>query len=93
MDLVQINRRYRLEKRIAFGTFSQYEASLSHIYSTHNHTAEIRVAHDILSGCDVAIKLEPMQGTYCTLGHEFCVYKKLAGGMGIPRIYWFGIEG
>lgn len=39
------------------------------------------MAHDIFSGQDVAVKLEPMQGVHCTLKHEFLVYKKLCRRM------------
>ena len=93
MHLVRIDGRYRLQERIAVGSCGQYAALILHLYSTHDHTAEVYLGHDILSGRDVAIKLEPMRGTYCTLPHEFCVYKKLAGGTGIPRVSWFGTEG
>jgi serine/threonine protein kinase len=50
------------------------------------------VAHDIFSGQDVAVKLEPTRGAHCTLEHEFHVYKKLAGGPGISIVHSFGIE-
>jgi hypothetical protein len=50
------------------------------------------VARDIFLGRDVAVKLEPTQGPHCTLEHEFHVYKKLAGGLGIPFVHLFGTE-
>jgi hypothetical protein len=50
------------------------------------------MAHDIFSGQDVAVKLEPTQGVHCTLEHEFLIYKKLAGGRGIPFAHSFRIE-
>ena len=28
-----------------------------------------------------------------TLEHEFHVLQSLAGGVGIPRVHWFGVEG
>lgn len=50
------------------------------------------MARDIFSGQDVAVKLEPTQSVYRTLEHEFRVYKKLAGGRGIPFVHSFRIE-
>ena len=59
---------------------------------TQNFAGEIYLAHDILSGQDVAVKLEPVEGKHRTLEHEFNVYLKLGRGTGIPRVHWFGIE-
>lgn len=50
------------------------------------------MARDIFSEQEVAVKLEPTQGASCSLEHEFYVYKKLAGGLGIPFVHLFGIE-
>jgi hypothetical protein len=50
------------------------------------------VARDIFSGQDIAVKLEPTQSALCTLEHELHVYKKLAGGIGIPSVHSFSIE-
>jgi len=47
---------------------------------------------DILLQQSVVIKLEPLAGEYHTLEHEFHVYKKLSGGIGIPGVHWFGME-
>jgi hypothetical protein len=60
--------------------------------STHNYTGEIYMAHDIFSGQDIAVKLKPMQGSCCTLEHEFNIYEKLAGGLGILFVHSFRIE-
>ena len=46
----------------------------------------------ILSEESVILKLEPLEGNDHTLEHEFSVYKRLNGGMGIPFVLWFGIE-
>jgi len=63
-------------------------------HSTHRpgHTDEIYLARDILSGNDIVIKLERVEGKVHTLGDEFHVYTKLKGGTGIPRVHWFGTE-
>ncbi|KAF8810885.1 kinase-like protein [Phlegmacium glaucopus] len=74
-DLVQIDRRYRLQRKLGSGSF-----------------AEIYAARDIFSGKDIAVKLELLQGAHGTLEHEFDIYKKLAGGTGIPFVHSFGVE-
>jgi predicted Ser/Thr protein kinase len=56
------------------------------------YTDEICLAYDILSGNDVVIKLERVEGKVRTLGGEFHVYTKLKGGTGIPHVHWFGRE-
>ena len=33
-----------------------------------------------------------MEGKDHTLHHEYRVYSKLSGGIGIPRVRWFGVE-
>ena len=41
----------------------------------------------------VAIKLEEVKKQHPQLHYESRVYKILAGGQGIPRIRWYGVEG
>jgi serine/threonine protein kinase len=93
MELVRIDGRYRLRRRLGSGSSGRYQDSHPVVFlSTHNYTGDIYVAHDIFSGQDIAVKLEPTRGACCTLEHEFHVYKKLAGGPGIPSVHLFGIE-
>ncbi|KAF8219575.1 putative casein kinase I [Tricholoma matsutake] len=53
---------------------------------------EIYLACDILSGQPIIIKLEPLNSDHQMLEHEFHVYCKLCEGVGIPEVYWFGME-
>ncbi|CAG9333167.1 unnamed protein product [Blepharisma stoltei] len=54
---------------------------------------------DIYLGCntqtheEVAIKLENIRSRHPQLLFESKIYRILQGGIGIPTIYWFGIEG
>ena len=54
---------------------------------------------DIYSGTEqwtnneVAIKLESIKSKHPQLLYECKLYKILAGGLGVPRIYWYGVEG
>jgi len=54
---------------------------------------EIYSGDCILSGEEVAIKFESTQARPQQLFYESTVYKLLAGGVGIPSIKWYGVEG
>ncbi|KAJ6609648.1 kinase-like domain-containing protein [Mycena sp. CBHHK59/15] len=54
---------------------------------------DIYLAINVVSGEEVAVKLEPVNAKYPLLEHETKVYKILAGGLGVPVVRWFGIEG
>lgn len=48
---------------------------------------------NLISGEEVAIKLESIRSRHPQLDYESRVYKYLSGGVGIPFIRWFGREG
>ncbi|KAJ1558725.1 Aspartokinase [Nowakowskiella sp. JEL0078] len=50
-------------------------------------------AVDIRSGELVAIKRESLERSPLYLQHEFKLYQLLWGGVGVPRVYFFGQEG
>lgn len=54
---------------------------------------DIYIGTDITNGEEVAVKLEPVQTKHPQLQYESRVYKVLEGGVGIPQIKWFGVEG
>ncbi|KAI8384763.1 kinase-like domain-containing protein [Radiomyces spectabilis] len=54
---------------------------------------EIYLGTNILSGEDVAVKLENIRAAHPQLEYEARVYKTLAGGVGIPFVRWYGKEG
>ncbi|KAH8994770.1 kinase-like protein [Lactarius deliciosus] len=54
---------------------------------------DVFFARDILLLQDVVIKLEPLTARQHLLEHEYHVYQKLSGGVGIPQVRWFGTEG
>ncbi|KAJ7880670.1 hypothetical protein B0H13DRAFT_2345466 [Mycena leptocephala] len=47
---------------------------------------------NIISGEEVAIKLESVEAKHPQLEYESKVYKTLAGGVGVPSLRWFGTE-
>jgi hypothetical protein len=53
-------------------------------------------ARHLLSGAEVAIKVEMPQGysnEVLVLPYEAAVYRHLAGYPGIPRMHWYGVDG
>ncbi|KAL5480549.1 HRR25_2 [Sanghuangporus weigelae] len=53
---------------------------------------DIYLGVNIISGEQVAIKLESMKAKHAQLEYESKVYKTLAGGVGVPFVRWFGAE-
>ncbi|TFK59851.1 kinase-like protein [Pluteus cervinus] len=52
----------------------------------------IYLGTDVISGEEVAIKLEPVEAKHPQLKYESSVYRILAGGFGVPLVRWFGTE-
>jgi serine/threonine protein kinase len=50
------------------------------------------IGTNIISGEEIAIKLESVKAKHPQLEYEARVYKSLAGGVGIPFVRWFGTE-
>lgn len=53
---------------------------------------DIYLGTNIISGEDVAIKLESVKAKHPQLEYEAKVYRSLCGGVGIPFVRWFGKE-
>lgn len=56
------------------------------------YTGDIYLGINIISGEEVAIKLESVKAKHPQLEYESKVYKTLAGGVGVPFVRWFGTE-
>ncbi len=54
---------------------------------------DIYKAVDVHTNEEVAIKLEPLSARHPQLLYETKIYKVLQGGVGIPNIRWYGVEG
>ena len=54
---------------------------------------EIYAAEALSDGAEVAVKLEVIRSNSGQLQIESRIYKMLSGGVGIPSIKWFGVEG
>lgn len=54
---------------------------------------DVYLGADLVSGGEVAIKMESVHRKNPHLLFECKVYRALSGGVGIPNIHWYGIEG
>jgi len=54
---------------------------------------DVYIGVHVQSGEEVAVKLEPLNAVTPQLLYEAKLYKLLAGGEGIPKVHWYGIEG
>lgn len=54
---------------------------------------DIYIGEHICTGDEVAVKLESVKSRHPQLLHESKLYKILCGGIGVPIVHWFGIEG
>ena len=54
---------------------------------------DIYLGTNVTNNEEVAIKLEPVKSKHPQLLYESKLYRVLAGGVGIPSVKWFGIEG
>ena len=59
---------------------------------SHPRLGDIYLGINIISGEEVAIKLESVKAKHPQLEYESKVYKTLAGGVGVPFVRWFGTE-
>ena len=54
---------------------------------------DVYLGTNIISGEEVAIKIEGVKAKHRRLEREVDIYKSLNGGVGIPRVRWYGNEG
>jgi len=54
---------------------------------------DIYLSTNVQTGEEVAIKLESIKSKHPQLLYESKLYKILAGGVGIPNVHWYGVEG
>lgn len=93
LDL-RVGGKYRLGKKIGSGSFGALKLlSVSHrVAHSPLATGDIYLGINIISGEEVAIKLESVKAKHPQLEYESKVYKTLAGGVGVPFVRWFGTE-
>lgn len=53
----------------------------------------IHIGKNLQTNEDIAIKFESIRSRHPQLLYESKIYQMLQGGVGIPNIHWFGVEG
>ena len=93
MDL-RVGGKYRLGKKIGSGSFGEHNIVrfIGHLTDAFLSQGDIYLGINIISGEEVAIKLESVKAKHPPLEYESKVYKTLAGGVGVPFVRWFGTE-
>eukprot|EP00960_Hanusia_phi_P060174 764425-Hanusia_phi.AAC.2 len=61
--------------------------------STCNVLAKLLTGVHIGTGEEVAIKLESVRSKHPQLLYESKVLRYLKGGVGLPEVLWYGVEG
>eukprot|EP01054_Gregarina_sp_Poly1_P003881 Gregarina_sp_Poly_1__3880@NODE_215_length_11293_cov_58_142259_g191_i0_p4_GENE_NODE_215_length_11293_cov_58_142259_g191_i0NODE_215_length_11293_cov_58_142259_g191_i0_p4_ORF_typecomplete_len358_score46_69Pkinase/PF00069_25/2_5e40Pkinase_Tyr/PF07714_17/1_5e23Pkinase_fungal/PF17667_1/6_8e16Kdo/PF06293_14/1e10Kinaselike/PF14531_6/1_5e10RIO1/PF01163_22/4_1e07WaaY/PF06176_11/1_5e05WaaY/PF06176_11/1_1e03APH/PF01636_23/0_00029YrbLPhoP_reg/PF10707_9/0_018FTA2/PF13095_6/0_018_NODE_215_length_11293_cov_58_1 len=54
---------------------------------------EIYLGSNVANGQEVAVKMEPVKRRNPHLLYESKLMKQLHGGVGVPMVHWFGVEG
>ena len=92
LDL-RVGGKYRLGKKIGSGSFGVLPPNAEiTLHSWSFFSGDIYLGINIISGEEVAIKLESVKAKHPQLEYESKVYKTLAGGVGVPFVRWFGTE-
>lgn len=91
LDL-RVGGKYRLGKKIGSGSFGGCLLWIFAIQEADKSLGDIYLGINIISGEEVAIKLESVKAKHPQLEYESKVYKTLAGGVGVPFVRWFGTE-
>jgi casein kinase I family protein HRR25 len=89
---LRVAGKYRLGKKIGSGSFGVYPPHPTISMFNRTYPGDIYLGIDIVSGEEVAIKLESVKAKHPQLEYESRVYKALAGGVGVPFVRWFGTE-
>jgi len=96
---LRVGGKYRIGKKIGSGSFGESipfddppSLSFTNEPSHLSPPGDIYLGVNIVSGEEVAIKLESIKAKHPQLEYESKVYKSLAGGVGVPFVRWFGTE-
>lgn len=89
---LRVGGKYRLGKKIGSGSFGESASCCCTSVYSLRFLGDIYLGINIISGEEVAIKLESVKAKHPQLEYESKVYKTLAGGVGVPFVRWFGTE-
>ena len=88
---IRIKNKYRVERKIGGGGFGVVYSGTWVLPSRATKTDCVK-GTDLDTSEEIAIKLEHSGDRMPILDHEARVYKALLGGIGIPRVRWYGSE-
>jgi casein kinase I family protein HRR25 len=88
LDL-RVGGKYRLGKKIGSGSFGEFIDRHFSPFLTDPLPGDIYLGINIISGEEVAIKLESVKAKHPQLEYESKVYKTLASGVGVPFVRGF----
>jgi casein kinase I family protein HRR25 len=89
---ILVDNRYRVEHKIGGGSGGDVYSGTWLLPSLPRPQIPISKGTDLELGEDVALKLEYIKKDLPVLEYESHVYESLAGGVGIPRMRWYGQE-
>src|SRR5579859_4443775 len=91
---LRVGNKYRIGRKIGSGSFGDIYLGSPLCYKARNWKTkpDCTTGTNIISGEEIAIKLESVKAKHPQLEYEARVYKSLAGGVGIPFVRWFGTE-
>lgn len=90
-----MGNKYRIGRKIGSGSFGDIYLGETVLSSDTESSVDpdlLQLGTNIISGEEIAIKLESVKAKHPQLEYEARVYKSLAGGVGIPFVRWFGTE-
>jgi casein kinase I homolog HRR25 len=89
---LRVGNKYRIGRKIGSGSFGDIYLGTSPPSLCRCQPSLTIPGTNIISGEEIAIKLESVKAKHPQLEYEARVYKSLAGGVGIPFVRWFGTE-
>ena len=91
MDL-RVGNKYRIGRKIGAGSFGDIYLGNPVDLKICLLLITLHLGKNIITGEEVAIKLESVKAKHPQLEYEAKVYKALSGGVGVPFVRWFGSE-
>lgn len=86
-----VGEQYRLVRKLGSGGYGAVYLG-NDFGPIHDCISLMTLATDLNTNEDVAIKLEHVSNDPSSLKTEVDIYRVLAGGAGIPQVFWYDTE-